>query len=88
MMDSKFAFEDFDPIKRIFFLTDGCVGNNNEVIEQAKQHSDKAKVFTFGLGTGCDVELCQGMAKAGRGSCSIVEDGSADLNGKVIKALQ
>ena len=51
--------------------------------------SEKTKVFTFGLGTGCDVNLCEGMAKAGRGSCSIVKDGkNNDLNGQVIKALQ
>ena len=32
-MDSKFRGEDIDPIKRIFFLTDGEVYNVTEVID-------------------------------------------------------
>ena len=71
-MDSKFPGEDFEPIKRIFFLTDGEVFNRDEVIRQAGEHSDDCRVFTFGLGSGCDARLCQGIAEAGRGSCSIV----------------
>ena len=46
------------------------------------------RVFTFGLGSGCDVDLVRQMAEAGRGTCSIVKDGAADLNGQVIRALQ
>ena len=40
--------------KRIFLLTDGCVSDKNKVIDQARQYNDKVKVFTFGLGSGCD----------------------------------
>lgn len=45
------------------------------------------KVFTFGLGSGVDRDLCEGTAKAGRGTCSIVPMQSADLNGLVVNAL-
>ena len=68
-------------------LTDGDVGNNDQVVNQAKRHSDKIKVFTFGLGNGCDRDLVIRTAEAGRGTYTIVEDGCTDLNGKVIKAL-
>ena len=68
-------------------LTDGCVGNNDQVANQAKKHNDKIKVFTFGLGNGCDRDLVMRTAEAGRGTYTIVEDGCTDLNGKVIKAL-
>ena len=54
---------------------------------QARQHSENARVFTFGLGSGCDKLLCESVAKTGRGTCSIVADGGSDLNGQVIKAL-
>ena len=44
-------------------------------------------MFTFGLGAGCDRNLVAKMAEAGRGTHTIVEHGSADLNGQVIRAL-
>ena len=44
-------------------------------------------MFTFGLGSGCDFRLVTDVAKAGRGTSTYVEDGSANLNGLVIKAL-
>ena len=46
------------------------------------------RVFTIGLGSGCDHTLCQDTADAGRGTCSIVEDRAKDLNSQVIKALR
>lgn len=62
--------------KRIFLLTDGRVRDNSQCIEQARQFSEFARVFTFGLGSGCDTQLCEETAKAGRGTCSIVSDGA------------
>ena len=73
--------------KRIFLLTDGCVSNAAEIEKQARCKSNKIRVFTFGLGQGCDRDLVTKVAQAGRGTHTIVEDGSADLNGKVIRAL-
>ena len=72
---------------RIFLLTDGQVGNPNDVIALAGQHNEKARVFSFGLGSGCDKHLVEQVAKAGRGSSTIVEDGCSELNGLVISAL-
>jgi len=74
--------------KRVFILTDGQVSDSGAVIEQAREKSDTVRVFTFGLGSGCDVDLCEKTASAGRGTCSIVKDGASDLNGQVIGALQ
>lgn len=68
-------------------LTDGCVGDPESVCQLAAEHSDTIRVFTFGLGSGCDKNLVIGAARAGRGTHTIVEDGSADLNGQVIRAL-
>ena len=73
--------------KRIFALTDGSVGNSDQIADLARAHSDTIRVFTFGLGSGCDKNLVRNVAKAGRGTSTIVEDGSADLNGLVIRAL-
>ena len=73
--------------KRVFLLTDGAVCEPNRVIEQARSMRDDVRVFSFGLGSGCDENLVTQVAKAGRGTSTIVRDGSADLNGQVIKAL-
>jgi hypothetical protein len=64
------------------------VGNPDAVIELAREKSATIRVFTFGLGSGCDVNLCEKTASAGRGTCSIVKDGASDLNGQVIGALK
>ena len=73
--------------KRVFILTDGQVSDREAVINAARQHNEQIRVFTFGLGSGCDVDLVRRTAQAGRGSCSLVKDNSFDLNGLVIRAL-
>ena len=74
--------------KRIFILTDGNVGEPEKVIQQAQDHSDHCRVFTFGLGSGCDKNLVTQVANKGRGTSTIVRDGGEDLNGQVVRALQ
>ena len=51
-------------------------------------HRDTIRVFTFGLGSGCDRNLVTTVARAGRGTYTIVSDEGEDLNGQVIRALQ
>jgi len=51
--------------------------------------NDNTKVFPFGIGNGCDIDLVKKVAKAGRGSYSIVGDNNAkDLKEKVINSLR
>ena len=45
------------------------------------------RVFSFGLGNGCDTHLVTQVARAGRGSYTIVKDKDPQLNGLVIRAL-
>ena len=73
--------------KRIFLLTDGGVGRREAVIEQAAMHSEQTRVFSFGLGSGADSKLIEGVAKAGRGTSTFVQDNDPKLNGYVINAL-
>ena len=74
--------------KRVFILTDGQVSDRDAVVNAARLHSEQVRVFTFGLGSGCDEQLVRRTAQAGRGSCSLVRDNSHDLNGLVVRALQ
>lgn len=45
------------------------------------------RVFSFGLGSGCDKNLVINSAKAGRGTHTIVNDNDHNLNGLVVRAL-
>ena len=72
--------------KKVFLLTDGGVSKPENVIELIKDHSDKVKVHTFGLGSGVDKNLVTRAAEAGKGSCSLVRD-TNNLKAKVIRAL-
>ena len=78
--------------KRIFLLTDGQVSNKQEIINYCQlmcQNNDDTKVFTFGIGNGCDKDLVEKVAIAGKGTSSIIEDNNPkDLKAKVVNALR
>ena len=48
--------------QRVFLLTDGQVSNPQQVIDLARQHNETARVFSFGLGSGCDKNLVTHVA--------------------------
>ena len=66
--------------KRIFVLTDGQVYNKHDIYRQVELKADLAYVYTFGLGSGCDTDLCDTMARKGNGTYSFVPDHSPHLN--------
>ena len=72
-------------------LTDGQVRDAKTVIELAKDGVEKnqfTRIHTFGIGSGCDKDLVQKIASAGRGASSLVEgDDTANLSKMVIRAL-
>lgn len=73
---------------RIFILTDGQVWNRDQTIQIARQSTDNIRIHTFGIGSGCDASLVEGLAKEGRGYCSLVRDlGEGNLAGNVVSAL-
>ena len=73
--------------QRVFILTDGSVWSPEAVVDFAGKHSEITRIFTFGLGSGCDRNLVEKTASKGRGTHTIVEDNAQNLNGLVIKAL-
>jgi len=52
-------------------MTDGYVGNDNEIIAEIRNHSN-ARVFSFGIGSSVNRFLLDKMAEAGRGEVEYV----------------
>jgi len=69
-----------DHLRVVCFVTDGYVGNDLEIIGEVQKHAN-ARVFAYGIGTGVNRFLIEGMAKAGRGESEVVT-----LNGKADEA--
>lgn len=66
-------------IRIVCFMTDGYVGNDNEIIAEIRKHAN-ARVFSFGIGSSVNRYLLDKMAEAGRGEVEYVSlnsDGSA-----------
>jgi len=65
-------------LRIVCFMTDGYVGNENEIIAEVQRHP-KARVFSFGIGNSVNRFLLDKMAEAGRGEVEYVsldDDGS------------
>jgi len=60
------------PLRIVFFLTDGEVGNDDEVIQSVREHAQTARVFTVGIGSSPNRHLLDEMARAGRGKSDYV----------------
>jgi hypothetical protein len=55
-------------------LTDGAVENTNDVIELISKNAIGNRVNTFGIGSGCSIELIRDGAVAGLGHYSFIYD--------------
>src|SRR5436190_6185148 len=68
-----------DHIRVVCFMTDGEVGNDNEIIAEVQRHPN-ARVFSFGIGSSVNRYLLDKIAEEGRDEAEYVflnDDGSA-----------
>jgi len=58
-----------DPERRryVFFLTDGKIGNEDQIFAAIKEKLGDARIFSFGIGSSTNRHLIEGMALAGNG---------------------
>ncbi len=66
-------------LRIVCFMTDGYVGNENEIISEIQRHPN-ARVFSFGIGSSVNRFLLDKMSEVGRGEVEYVtlnSDGSA-----------
>ena len=59
-------------IRIVLFMTDGYIGNENQIIKAIKKKLGKARLFSFGVGSSVNRFLLESMAEAGRGRCEYI----------------
>ena len=67
-----------DHLRIVCFMTDGEVGNDEEIIAEVQRHP-QARVFSFGIGSSVNRYLLDKIAEQGRGEVeyvSLTDDGS------------
>ncbi len=65
-----------DHVRIVCFLTDGEVGNDEQIISEVQNHP-KARVFSFGIGTSVNRYLLSKVAEVGHGEANFVVVGNA-----------
>jgi Uncharacterized protein containing a von Willebrand factor type A (vWA) domain len=68
-----------DHVRVVCFMTDGYVGNEDEIIREIRTHPN-ARIFSFGIGSAVNHYLLDKMAEYGKGEVDYVglqDDGSA-----------
>jgi Ca-activated chloride channel family protein len=79
------------PLKRtrraILLITDGEVGNEEEIIGLMDSHKTSARLFTLGIGAGPDEYLVKTVARTGGGSYEFIFPGER-IEPKVLRIFQ
>lgn len=74
--------------RHIFLITDGAVGQPENVVQYISKNNHNTWFHAFGIGNGASTYLINESAKAGLGKSFMIPDGDASLNSKVISALK
>lgn len=59
-------------LRILAFVTDGYVGNEDEILQRVAEHAGEARLFAFGVGSAVNRYLLEEMAAAGRGTAQVV----------------
>jgi Ca-activated chloride channel homolog len=71
-------------VQQLVFITDGSVGNEDELFRFIHQHLGSRRLFTVGIGSAPNSHFMRGAARFGRGTFTMVSslaDVSAQLDG-------
>jgi Ca-activated chloride channel family protein len=63
-------------VREIVLLTDGCLGNENQIFRSLEQNLGEARLFTVAIGSAPNHYLATRMAEYGRGAFSHIADAS------------
>jgi Ca-activated chloride channel homolog len=73
-------------LRYIVLLTDGCLGNEEEIFASLKRGLGAARLFTVAIGSAPNHHLATRMAEFGRGSFSHIAD-AAEITGQMGRLL-
>jgi Ca-activated chloride channel family protein len=73
--------------RQVFLLTDGQVTNTEAVIRLVRKHSERTRVFCFGIGAAASHHLVRGVARAGGGAAEFIAPGER-IEKKVLRQLE
>lgn len=63
---------DSERYRIVSFLTDGFIGNEDEILAEVKKHMGEARLFSLGVGSSVNRHLLERMAHVGRGDALVV----------------
>ncbi len=68
-----------EQLRVVSFMTDGYIGNEDEILAAIKKKLGPARIFSFGVGSSVNRHLIEGMARVGRGAAAFVglDEGSS-----------
>jgi Ca-activated chloride channel homolog len=75
--------EDPQRLRIVSFMTDGFIGNEEEILTYMREHLGGARLFSFGVGSSPNRYLLDKMAEFGRGAVEYLL-----LNGNAAEAVQ
>ena len=62
-------------LRLVTFLTDGYIGNEQEILTAIHQRLGAARIFSFGIGSSVNRYLLDRMAKIGKGAVAYIAEG-------------
>mmetsp|Transcript_32810 Transcript_32810/g.57192 ORF Transcript_32810/g.57192 Transcript_32810/m.57192 type:complete len:894 (-) Transcript_32810:1736-4417(-) len=71
----------------VFLVTDGDVSNTQLIVNLVKSNHKNTRVSTIGIGSGASNALVEEVAKAGRGSSTLILE-NRDINSGVLSSLE
>lgn len=62
-----------DRLRQVVFLTDGCVGNEAELLRIIRQRIGQSRLFTVGIGSAPNSYFMKNSARVGRGTYTYID---------------
>jgi len=59
-------------LRQVVFVTDGCVGNEQQLFTYVQTHLGRSRLFTVGIGSAPNGHFMEGAARFGRGSRTFI----------------
>lgn len=73
-------------VRDVVLLTDGQVSNEPAIVELARRHKGRVRLFTFGIGSAPSAFLINGLARATRGASEFIAEGER-IEEKVLRTF-